>query len=456
MKTIKYIIGVALATMLIACSSDYEHLVLEIPEVPIIPEIVAETIPLSDVLEEMFSAFDLLPAQEGRTRSTRSAMEQQMSVATIYAHHVGASTRFATRSTSQEDEDVPLLYVVNFEEGGFSILAASTHIPATVIAISNESNFCPSHFSIYDNRFIPCEELGSDFQLFNTARNDYYVASGDEIGNFIAGMIVQFSMNGQEIYDRRPPPEFYCPGAPPPTWRVVRQVGSLMHPNITSWRQWYPFNTAAPMRGPVWNRGLAPVGCVPLALAQIITHNAHPQTTTWNGRTASWFDKQRFASWNSSTTNTGLTIAQMLRVIGSDVNALYTRNWTFALPFYAERFLNRIGYRSVNLRRYYYEDGILAMIRNNRPVFVAAVSGVVNGHAWVIDGYMIRERGLHTQQTLVHCVWGWGGRGNGWYESGIFNSMPVIHNNTHGHFLPGFANWNKNNWIFRTIMYTIP
>ena len=466
MKKIKYIIGVALATMLIACSSDYEHYVLETPEIPIIPEIVAETIPLSDALDEMFSVFELLPVPEGRLRSTRSAMEERMSVTTIYAHHTGISTRFATRGTSNgdEDEDVPLLYVVNFEEGGFSILSASTHTPATVLAISNESNFNPTLFLTPNHPFTPCEDLCPDFQFFNAYENDYYVANTGGCDSVIAELILEYMQIMQT--------NNLCPINRPmlpcdrggsgvvviPPWQITRQIGPLLHTNVTSWHQRYPFNTAAPIRG-IWPfRKQAPVGCVPLALAQIITFNEFPNWSSWNEHTASWSEIQSF--WHSnpgaSSTNAGLAIATMLRGIGIGVFAIYTRNWTFALPINAGNFLSLMGYQNVQVRRTYYEDGILNMLRNNKPVFVAAVSGITNGHAWVIDGYMIRERGT-VRQTLVHCVFGWGGRSNGWYESGIFNASrgALIPNNTHNQ-TPGSSNWNSNNWIFRTITYSVP
>ena len=449
MKKIRMFLLVAIATVIVACSNDYEHLVLEIPEIPIIPEIVAETIPLSDALEEMFSVFDLLPAPEGGLRSTRSAMEEQMSVATIYAHHVGASTRFATRSTSQEDEDVPLLYVVNFEGGGFSILAASTHITESVLVISDEDNFDPNHFLNTNNPFIPCEELGSDFRLFNAAENDYYVANYDEIGQFIASMIVQFAMYPPIDWDMCPelppceqpspaPPTPPTPPAPPAPWVVVRQVSPMLTWQVATWRQGYPFNARMPIRGMPWNRGSAPVGCVPLALGQIMAFNEIPRHPNWDGRTAPWHQIQQFTRWCPLNSNAGLAIASMLNVIRVGVNATSTRNWTFATPNRAARYLERIGFLNVERHIGWNEGRVLRMLGDGKPVFQAAVSGLVKGHAWVIDGYMIRERG-GTRQTLLHCVWGWGGGSNGWYTSGIFN--PSRYNFT---------------WGFRTITYDLP
>ena len=459
MKKIKYIIGVVLATMLIACGSDYEHYVLEFPETPIIPEIVAETIPLSDALDEMFSVFDLLPVQEGRLRSTRSAMEEQMNVTTIYAHQVGVSTRFTTRSTSQEDEDMPLLYVVNFEEGGFSILAASTHIPAPIIAISNESNFSPSnfapdHFLNSTTPFVPCSELGSSFRLFSAVDNDYYVASGDEIGNFIAGMIVQFAV----CYRYRQGIDRYCLGDPGtlPTTTTTR-VGPLLPPNIAKWHQGPPFNAATPIRG-IFNRGHAPAGCVPLALAQIMAFNEFPRNRSWNGHSASWHDIQQFnfGASNAANTPTGRTVAAMLAYIGAGVNARYAREWTFATPVRARDFLRQMGYQNVNRHIGWREDRVLDMLRGRRPVFQAAVSGLVNGHAWVIDGYWIRWSGSN-REVLLHCVWGWSGNANGWYASGIFSVRDgaVIPTNPPG-TSPTIPNPPNYRWGFRAVTYNLP
>ena len=446
MKKIKNILGVVLATMLIACSSDYEHYVLEFPETPIIPEIVAETIPLSDALEEMFSVFDLLPVQEGRLCSTRSAMEEQMSVVTIYAHQVGVATRFGTRGAQ---EDVPLLYVVNFEEGGFSILAASTHIPAPVIAIANESHFAPDHFLNSTAPFIPCDELGSGFRLFNAARNDYYVASSDEIGTFIAGMIVDFATFGAFLPGQLPPCPYEenLPGVP-----AVWRVGPLLPARVAKWCQDSPFNAATPIRG-IFNRGHAPAGCVPLALAQIMAFNEFPRNRSWNGHSASWRDIQQFdfRASNAANTPTGRTVAAMLAYIGTGVNAIYTREHTFALPVDARDFLCRMGYRNVNRHIGWREDRVINMLLGRRPVFQAAISGLVNGHAWVIDGYMTHIAG-GTLQTLFHCVWGWyNGRANGWYASGVFSTRD-------GAVIPTQPGTEPHNfrWWFRTVTYNLP
>ena len=293
--------------------------------------------------------------------------------------------------------------------------------------------------------------MGSDFRLFNAAENDYYVASsGDDVGKFIASMIVQFA-NYCPYRQVLGPPCLGDTGTLPTNTFVAPMLNSS---TIANWCQWQPFNTATPMRG-IFNRGRSPVGCVPLALGQIMAHNGFPNRS-WNGRSASWNDIRQFAFWEdgASATNTGLTVAAMLYYTGCSVNARYARNFTFALPVNAACFLQRQGYRNVRLHRGYNEIEIMRMVGDRKPVFIAAISGLVNGHAWVIDGYQITIRG-NTRQVLLHCVWGWRGQANGWYASGIFNTRDgaVIPTNPPG-TSPTFS--GNYTWWFRIITYDLP
>ena len=64
------------------------------------------------------------------------------------------------------------------------------------------------------------------------------------------------------------------------------------------------------------------------------------------------------------------------------------------------------------------------MLRNDCPVFMGGISGTVDGHAWVIDGfenttstttwYRNGEYSHSTSNTnsYIHCNWGWGPKYN--------------------------------------------
>ena len=54
----------------------------------------------------------------------------------------------------------------------------------------------------------------------------------------------------------------------------------------------------------------------------------------------------------------------------------------------------------------------------------------VDGHAWVVDGY-IDEVKNNVHSYYLHCNWGWGGTSNGYYLSDTFNSGdgPIYNDN---------------------------
>lgn len=87
---------------------------------------------------------------------------------------------------------------------------------------------------------------------------------------------------------------------------------------------------------------------------------------------------------------------------------------------------------------------------------MSAISGVISGHAWVIDGYIKRKNVSSTgsvlnNQTLVHCNWGWHGDCNGYFTSGVFKSQQAV-------ITDGFGQYqNENYWYaFNTITYDNP
>ena len=90
------------------------------------------------------------------------------------------------------------------------------------------------------------------------------------------------------------------------------------------------------------------------------------------------------------------------------------------------------------------------------PVFMSAVAGIVDGHAWVIDGYKIRnytspEGRIDKTQNIVHCNWGWLGNSNGYFVSGIFKTNEGV---SYGY--SGTPQNEKYWYLFNTITYDKP
>jgi hypothetical protein len=210
----------------------------------------------------------------------------------------------------------------------------------------------------------------------------------------------------------------------------------------TAWDQDPPFNDKIPeSRWAPWlpyKQG--PAGCVPIALAQIIAYHECSYNLTVDGVPVSWSDVKAIYSYdyysNVGNSSTRTAVAKLIRDIAIMCHAVYTPDFTFALPKHAAECLSLFGFYNAH-RHYGYEDNqIKNMLNASKPVFVAAISGIFNGHAWVVDGYIDRSRIKKTIQTatgneissetenqlLVHCNWGWEGKGNGYYVSKIFKT----------------------------------
>ena len=70
--------------------------------------------------------------------------------------------------------------------------------------------------------------------------------------------------------------------------------------------------------------------------------------------------------------------------------------------------MSALGYISVQMLKdsYFNEDMLVATSR--MPLFVSAVSGLLDGHSWVVDGAKYDSEGNY----LLHCNWGWSGSFN--------------------------------------------
>ena len=131
---------------------------------------------------------------------------------------------------------------------------------------------------------------------------------------------------------------------------------------------------------------------------------------------------------------------------------IFDKTWGFAWPSNAKRCLRKMGYNNVKLHWGYDEDKVLKSLENGCPIFISATSKVINGHAWVIDGYIKRfykqnpDSALKSQ-TLVHCNWGWGGLCNGYFISGVFKPKDVTISDNLGTTESEDKYWSLINYI---------
>ncbi|MFB5622833.1 MAG: C10 family peptidase [Nitrosarchaeum sp.] len=352
-----------------------------------------------------------------------------------------------------------LLYIVNFEDSlGFAILSADKRIPSTVLAVIDSGNVNSSFFT-GNKETIDLNK----FNLYNAEKDEYYVGSFGQVAPELIYDYAEGSIDGGggtvstvTVYDN---------------WQIKEKVTPLLS---TLWHQGAPFNNNCPLYG----SKRAPAGCVAVAVAQIMVFHEFPKTLYCDGYFCEWSEMKKINSkTNVSYTGTYTTqneVSHFLWNVGGWCNMTYTADWSFALPSSAKNCMSIYGYQNLELNTSlldnsaYNETSVINMLKNNNPVFIAAISGVTDGHAWVLDGYVKRARTVRTvnslngstlssrteNETLIHCNWGWNGYCNGYYMSGIFNL-----NNGSTYRESYETNYSNNlnfTWEFNLIKYTNP
>ena len=133
-------------------------------------------------------------------------------------------------------------------------------------------------------------------------------------------------------------------------------------------------------------------------------------------------------------------IAQLMRYWGLAFQADYSDGGTHVDSDYAINLLKNDGFSISGLHDYNSGDVIDDLKAGNRIVFMRGSSRYyhvgfvfrhyVDGHAWVVDGY-IDEVKNNVHSYYLHCNWGWGGTSNGYYLSDTFNSGdgPIYNDN---------------------------
>lgn len=417
------------------------------------------SVALEDALAEMYSLMaDIGPG-------TRFAHKSIKSVDLIKG---GEFTNSTTRSRSRPVDS--LVYLVNFNEGGFAVLAADERLDP-VIALASGGRMIRENFTLTVNNVI--QPLNID-DLWVEEDEDYLLGGiqPDDSGYFIGNAIINYALrqiiNPASTPER--PEEPVDPALDGPTYVeewVVNENATVRKLLETNWHQKSPFNDQCP----VMVNLRAPAGCVAIAVMQLMAYYEYPVVDSFNGAGTA-------VTWNDLRTSTLLptnlndaagarTAAAAIALhAGKGCKTKYDffgTTQSFATPANAKKYLKGLGY-NVNKYNSYYENKIFSEVRAGRPVFIGAMSGAVNGHAWVIDGYMERLKnrikitsgGIRTivrtgisKQSLVHCNWGWMGSCDGYYVSKVFDLEKGPEDTDPGEI--GGTDSINFSWWFRTV-----
>ena len=220
----------------------------------------------------------------------------------------------------------------------------------------------------------------------------------------------------------------------PQDWVTISQVQPMLQ---TNWHQVAPFNFFCPERegGSPEFEGRAPVGCPAIALGQVIAYHRFPAqigdvALLWDYISYPLHEDDEmliFKEWH---------IAKFLYELGDKfIEQDYHYDKSGATMRRVRIAMERLGFRNVSKNCGYRENDIMEHLNTQRPFIIGAsspknarIGQKKGGHAWVIDGYIKRQRNNQIE-IMMHCNMGNGGWADGYYQSGIFNTTTVTDEN---------------------------
>jgi hypothetical protein len=470
MKKIFYtFVTIITSIILSACSNDLNDITsTEMLDVSKQKNTVSYTVPLEKAISELENVLTTIDQQSNNINGYHS-IKKIREIAKIEVVYRGIFNNISSQKGMQKilAQKDSLLYVVDFANNeGSAVLAADSRIPETVLAITEEGSITDEIYPLYEEGVDYGDQCLQNFSLYNQAENDYYVGKLTPVALEYCYDYAVDCIGGSSTANNT------VVNTVTSSWNINEKITPKLR---TVWHQYSPFNDAVPLtRWTMFNsykRG--PAGCVAIAVAQIFAYHEYPKNLTCNEYLINWTGikdicntSNRFANGTTYDRN---AVAQLVSSIGRWCDMIYTPSWAFALPRKARDCMSTFGYQNVVRDYGYSETKVLNMLHNDNPVFIAAISGILGGHAWVIDGFIDRSRskkGYNSVGTLVstttetqrlmHCNFGFQGEANGYYTSGIFNTKIGSVDRESYETGWGKTSDSKFDWAFHIITYNNP
>ena len=424
MKQLRLFLLLAAGLFLTSCSEPQSD---EFPNPDPPPTVGRHAVPIDQALGELDDLLGVIDGQGTRAGGVRTIAQVQ----TLHAQAL-ALTRSAGEPGEQPEN---LLYVVNFEDdAGYAVLGADDRLPA-VLAVTDEGSLTTEELVRAANGQTTPEEF--------TFPNEMLMNYVSGIGGIGGGGIGGGGIGGGGI-PTGPFTDFDTQLGNPPAgfegyewsdWKNLEYVAPMV---TTRWHQEDPFNRHCPVIG----GETCVAGCAAIAMAQIVAsnhlhHNVSPGrigniSLNWTLIRQGIIDPD-LLNRNSSIAN---QVALLVAALGLKLGMNYGVTQSGASIDDAEYCFKYIGYKGVNNHTFRPSYVRTMLWERQRPTYVRAVNAQKEGHAWVADGWLYRRRDQYAvifgkrsdysvsnqTQTLMHCNFGWGGRCDGFYHIGLFNT----------------------------------
>ena len=407
--------------------------------------------PVSEALAELNAMLQEVHA------ATRTA-KQTYDVSDVVAIGGAAATRISDTPALPDT----LVYVVNFDgDNGFAVLGAHRAL-APVFAITENGNLDPRTLERKIGQAYDCFVSGQAAESVTRADDSEYTdhdASYPPIVPELLGRsIAAYSLDISGWGNTPNTPNYKLVETTYSNWEEKKKVGPLVE---VKWHQRYPFNMSCPESKEQPGTKYA-AGCVMVAIGQIMATNKRP-TKAPAGTLVSynWTELNSISNYMNvdqyNTTDKAKNLLQnrpdlytrckhlsdFLTYLGvkENCNAYYSLTGTEAYDRDAERCLKHLDaefYKNATVQDLNAcKFTIYEMLNNNKPIYAGGYTQSGLGHAWVIDGYMERQRTRTDKyesssgdgityytlehDKLFHCNWGWCGFCDGYYIEDIFD-----------------------------------
>ncbi len=327
------------------------------------------------------------------------------------------------------DSPEPYLHIFNFEnEEGFAILSGDERVPS-LLTLTCGGSLRPDREIDNPGLAIFLERLPAYYEQ--------QIALADSIHQAISDSL--------RLVAEQQPRTRAKVGSIPDDPVITTYFGSWEHQatptaglaggrSRTHWHQGEPFNSYIPTK--IGQQ--AKVGCVPVAVGQLMAMYKHP--ASYNGYTFDWDGMNQRTPSPASIDQAAWLLSRL-----SLPENLDTKDGASPVAN-IKRTLNNFGYTSSD-KLSYSTDGVVAEILNGYPCLVGGKNKAGVGHRWVVDHLErwqrvvteyyyypssgnypkippLEDRVFTYYQTMyyLHCNMGWGGTGDGYYAGGVFDT----------------------------------
>ena len=298
-------------------------------------------------------------------------------------------------------EDMPIMHVVNYDGGGFVLVSGDKRLNP-ILAYSENNTFDCDEEKFPDGLKMWINEINETIEYIRENDLVQLEEMDKHWDNFISSQTSSRALT---------PNDDICADLD----RFRREIGPLL---LTAWHQEYPFNIGMPDITDEEGRLMkAYVGCVPVAVAQIMKYHTCPTGYEWH------------SMLNSDANGETLRLFDAIHdYLGDEIRLESDGSWVRS-DYPVDDLLKDFEFQSAVQTEYDKDAAANELLTFGRPIIIGAKKTNCNqGHMWVCDGARnwcvcveSEEGNMVAEYLFFHMNWGLGNNYNGWYGHGDFN-----------------------------------